>query len=224
MSNPYGGGGGYEPYGSDPYRAPEPEQPAMPGRPASPYSRTAIDPVSITGFVLSLLWCTSLVGLILGIIGLSRTKGGVRRGRWAAIAATVIGAIGTLAGLGLVVALTWFGVSTIQLSDAEVGQCTNVDLISGSDDATLFEKDCDEPHDAEVAAVGDFTADSLAAYEEGRPESLCTDLAEPYAGAIDSGDYLLGFVVDQAEVGEPYLCFVADQGGAKLDGPVGDDQ
>ena len=99
------------------------------------------------------------MGLILGIVGLSRTKNGVRKGRWAAVSAIAIGIAGTLAFVVTIGFFTWFGTSTVLLSSADVGQCLNVDDFSGSHDATLWKKDCDEPHDAEVAVVGSFDRD-----------------------------------------------------------------
>ena len=94
-SNPYGapqgggfgqgGDGGYgNPYGqSNPYGNEPPKK---------------TDPVSIIGFVLSLTCCLSIVGAIMGFVGLGRTKGGKRKGRWAAIAASVIGILGSYVG------------------------------------------------------------------------------------------------------------------------------
>ena len=70
----------------------------------SPWSVAAI-----AGLVLSLLGCSligAVLGLILGIVGITRTRGGRRRGMGLAIAAIPIslgtGLIGVFLGIGMV--------------------------------------------------------------------------------------------------------------------------
>ena len=236
MSNPYGGSPGspanrepgdpppYTPYGANPYN----ESPYG----GSPYGAPAaagpgVDPVSVTGFVLSLLCCTSVVGLILGIIGMSRTKNGVRGGRWAAVSAIAIGAAGTLAFVGIVGFLTWFGASTVFVDSADVGQCVNVDELSGND-ATLFKKDCDEPHEAEIAVADDFTSEDVDRFTPGLPEAVCTDhLSEEYAAAFVSGDgnvYDIGLVFEstEPEPGDSFICYLELKSGDELEEPIVD--
>lgn len=206
----------YQPYGAPPPYG-EPDSPYAPagGRPT--------DAVSITGFVLSLLCCTSVVGMILGIVGLSRTKNGIRGGRWAAVSAIAIGAAGTLVFVGLVGFFTWFGTSTVFLSSAEPGQCVEVDELSGSD-ATLFKKDCDEPHEAEVVVAGEFSRADADRFEPGLPEAVCEELLPAaYAEAYASGDYDLGLVfeTDEPEPGEDFICYLERADGRDLDRPIG---
>lgn len=238
MSNPYGGPPGspadrepgdpssYSPYGSNPYGGSPYGGSPYAGNPyGAPASAPGVDPVSITGFVLSLLCCTSVVGVILGIIGMTRTKNGVRGGRWAAISAIAIGAAGTLAFVGVVGFFTWFGTSTVLLESADVGQCVNVDELSGND-ATLFKKDCDEPHEAEIAVSDDFTGDQADAYLRGFPDSVCTrDLfSQEYADAVDTGDYDIGLVFEATEpdAGDAFICYLELSNGDDLEEPIVD--
>lgn len=147
QSNPYGGpipsggGGGY----GDPYGQSNPYGNEMPKK---------TDAVSIIGFVLSLTCCLSLIGAILGFVGLSRTKGGRRKGRWAAISAAIIGVIGTLVGAALVAVFVIFAQSVIDVEEAKVGECASVSSDDGNS-VLLREKDCSEDHDAEIVWVGD---------------------------------------------------------------------
>lgn len=222
MSNPYGGPEPgeqppYSPYGTGPYG----------GAPASPYGPAGtgqgIDPVSLTGFVLSLLCCTGIVGLILGIVGLGRTKGGVRPGRWAAVSAIAIGAVATVACAAMVVFFVWFGTSTVFIDSADVGQCVNVDELGDDQDATLWEKDCDEKHEAEIVVTGSFTSAEVDAYEESQPSALCHDrLSDAYREAYDSGDYYLGIVFEASEPdpGDDFVCFLEHSDGTDLEQPI----
>ncbi len=209
----------YAPYGapaSNPYG----------GAPASPYGPVgtgpATDPVSITGFVLSLLCCTSVVGLILGIVGLRRTKDGVRKGRWAAVSAIAIGAAGTLAFVAIVGFFTWFGTSTVFIESADVGQCVNVDELDDND-ATLFKKDCDEPHEAEIVVARQFTGADVDEFEPGFPEAVCAPLlSEEYAAAYATDTYDIGLVFesDEPEAGDDFICYLELRDGDDLEQPI----
>jgi hypothetical protein len=232
VSNPYGGPPGppadhepgepgasspYSPYGSSAY-----------GGPASPYGPTgtarSTDPVSITGFVLSLLCCTGFVGVILGIVGLRRTKNGVRKGRWAAVAAIAVGVVSTVLFASTVAFFTWFGTSTVLLDSADVGQCVNVDELSGND-ATLFKKDCDEPHEAEVVVADEFDQDLIDAFLPGFPAGVCSGLLdEEYSAAFTTGEYDLGLVFEatEPERGDDFICYLERSDGDDLDEPVVD--
>ena len=89
----------------------------------------------------------------MGFIGLGRTKGGKRKGRWAAIAATIIGIIGTLVAAGVIVAIVFFANSVVKVDEAKVGDCANVSS-DDSDSVLLTDKDCGDDHDAEITWVG----------------------------------------------------------------------
>jgi hypothetical protein len=205
-ANPYGG----NPYGGNPYGAPA--------------AGAGVDPVSITGFVLSLLCCTGFVGVILGIVGLGRTKNGIRKGRWAAVSAIAIGAVTTVLFVGVVAVFTWFGTSTVTLESADVGQCVNVDELSGND-ATLYKKDCDEPHEAEVAVTADFTSDQADAFRPGFPDAVCTlDLFSQEYAAVGTGDYDIGLVFEATDPdpSDAFVCYLELSNGDDLDEPIVD--
>lgn len=210
----------YQPYGTGPYGASPYGASPYGGAPA----RTPTDAVSIVGFVLSLLCCTSIVGLILGIVGLRRTKNGERGGRWAAISAVAIGIVGTIAFVTTVVFVTWFGTNTVSLGNAEVGQCVDVDEFSDGNDATLWEKDCDEPHEAEIAVADEFDRDLLASYDEEGGEAFCTLLlADEYAEAVKTGVYEVGVVFEaiEPETGDDFICYLERADGDELGAPIG---
>ena len=232
MSNPYGGPPGppadrepgdqssYSPYGGNAYGGNAYGGNAYGG----PGTGGGVDPVSITGFVLSLLCCTGIVGVILGIVGLSRTKNGVRKGRWAAISAIAIGAVSTVLFVGAIGFFTWFGTSTVSIENADVGQCVNVDELSDND-ATLFKKDCDEPHEAEIAIADDFTSEQADAFFEGFPDAVCSeDLDEEYAAAYATGDYDLGLVFEASDpdAGDAFVCYFERSDGDDLEEPIVD--
>ncbi|PWN01565.1 hypothetical protein DJ010_18675 [Nocardioides silvaticus] len=209
-----------------PYGAPAPNPYA--GAPASPYGPVGTGPstdaVSITGFVLSLLCCTSVVGLVLGLVGLGRTKNGVRKGRWAAVSAIAIGAAGTLAFVGIVGFFTWFGTSTVFIDSADVGQCVNVDELDDND-ATLFKKDCDEPHEAEIAVARQFTGDDVDNFEPGFPAAVCEEyLNDEYAAAYATGTYDVGLVFEATEpdAGDDFICYLELANGDELEEPIVD--
>ncbi|WP_340539620.1 DUF4190 domain-containing protein [Nocardioides sp. GXZ039] len=147
MSNPYdpyNPNQGQQPYGNNPYGQPNPYG----GQPAK------TDAVSITGFIFSLTCCLSIVGAILGFIGLGRTKNGKRKGRWAAISASIIGVLGTLIMAGGIVFFVIYAKSVVDVDQAKVGQCINVD--ETDDSVLLREAKCDEKHDAEITWTGTF--------------------------------------------------------------------
>ena len=110
------------------------------------------------------------------------------------------------------------------LDSADVGQCVNVDELSGND-ATLFKKDCDEPHEAEIAVADDFTSDQADAFRPGFPEAVCGDLlADEYATAFDTHTYDVGLVFEATEpdAGDAFICYLERADGDDLEAPIGD--
>lgn len=210
--NPYGppgggaGGGGYGPPqggypgGSDP----------MPPK---------TDGLSIAALVLSFLCCLAPVGVILGFVGLSRTKGGKRKGRGLAIAAIIVGILMTLATTAAFIGLVVFADKVVTPGNAEVGQCVNVDEDDGS--IFLYKKDCTEEHDAEIVGIAKVTDENLEAIDTGMT-TYCLE-------AIDPGDlekvtpYLtdVDAVIEDpndVSVGDTLVCYV--QPDDKLDEPI----
>ena len=222
-SNPYGGGyQPYEPppqnpYGGSTYEGPNPY--ADGGAPRT-------DGVSIAAFVCSLTCCAAPVGIALGIAGIVRTKDGTRSGRWAAVAGLAVGAIATVAMVVTFVALFWFGSNTVFEDEARVGQCIDVSGSVGS--RTLWQQECDEPHDAEVVAAGDFDDKLVRRYEESSVEGFCTSLiTEPrYREVGSTGDYAVdvstdAFDDDDPDPGDAFVCFFERADGKQITGPLG---
>ncbi len=210
---PSGGGGGYgNPYGQSPYGGNE-----MPKK---------TDAVSITGFVLSLTCCLSIVGAILGFVGLSRTKGGKRKGRWAAVSATIIGILGTIAGGALIAVFVIFAGSVISVDEAEAGQCANI--TSDDDDSVLLrDKDCGDDHDAEIVYVGTYDEVENSQFVPSDPDDLtdagisfgvCTELMDPADVEALGSDVEYQFVTEDSTPSgdEPFFCYVERSNGDKF--------
>lgn len=188
------------------------------------------DTLSIVAFVLSLTCCLSFVGVILGFIGLGRTKNGQRKGRWAAITAIVVGIILTLVAIGGGIAIWQVVKNQIGLDDAEVGMCMNVDEVD-DDSVSLTKKECGEDHDAEIVYVGEFEEVENSGFMPTNPDDVtdagvaygvCTRLlgddAAKYEEALD-GNVGYGIVNEDSspEGDEKFLCYVEHSEGDKID-------
>ncbi len=181
MSNPYDPNANQNPGAGGGYGAPGGGGFGSGSYPANPYGAggeqpKGTDTVSIIGFILSLTCCLSIVGAIMGFIGLGRTKNGKKKGRWAAISAIIIGIIGTLAAAGIIIAVVFVAGTVVTVDNAEPGQC--VDVEGPDDNLTLSKKDCSESHDAEIVATGK-AGDVEDADLEGTflPAAVCEQLA-----------------------------------------------
>lgn len=204
--NPYGGAGGQQnPYGA-PYAGGQPGY----GAPQQPVKT---DGVSIASFILSLLCCTGLIGLILGFVGLSRTKNGQRKGRGFAIAGVVLGALGVLAGIGFGVFIAFFASQVVSPGDAKVGECVN--LKNDNDTVLMTKATCTDDHDAEIVGTATVTSDNLAEIKD--------SMAGYCAQAIDDADlaklsdYLdkINAVIEDpndVSVGDHLVCYVEADG------------
>ncbi len=210
---PSGGGGGYgNPYGQNPYGGNE-----LPKK---------TDAVSITGFVLSLTCCLSLVGAILGFVGLKRTKGGRRKGRWAAVAATIIGILGTIAGGALIAVFVIFAGSVISVDDAEVGQRANISS-DDNDSVLLRDKDCADDHDAEIVYVGTFGDVETLDVAPTNPDDftdagssllICTALMDPADLEAIGEDVDYQYVTEDSDpaTDDAVLCYAERSDGEKF--------
>lgn len=201
--NPYGG---YQPYGA-----------------GAPLPRT--DGISIAAFVCALTCCAGPVGVGLGIAGIVRTKGGRRRGRWAAVTGLVVGSIATLAMIAVFVAFVVAISNTVYEEDAEVGQCVNTGFL-GMESDDLWDASCAEEHDAEVVAVREVTADIESSYDRGASaKELCTPLvSDEYAAVLADPDYRLDYASDaldeQISEGDWLVCYLERVDGEQIDGPL----
>ncbi|MEQ6903118.1 DUF4190 domain-containing protein [Nocardioides sp. YIM 152588] len=249
-SDPYGQGSGSDPYGQqppqDPYGQQPPAQPPYGQQPpqqppygqggypppppnpygADPYAQdpgagASTDGVSIASFVLSLLCCTSPIGLIMSFFGLSRTKGGKRKGRWAAVAGLVIGILGTLSLIGFGIFVAFIANTIVTPANAEAGTCVNIEE---DDDIVVFTKsDCADEHDGEIVGVAEVTEDNL--------EAISTAMAAYCATVVDPGEFLkittspdlklqaVSENPDDPEIGDHLVCYAQ---GENLTGNIGD--
>ncbi|MDO9457215.1 DUF4190 domain-containing protein [Nocardioides sp.] len=179
------------------------------------------DAVSIIGFILSLTCCLSIIGAILGFVGLSRTKGGKRKGRWAALTAVIVGILGTIiAAVGIGFFANYLG-SVISVDEAKAGQCINVD--TSDDEIIPREADCGEDHDAEIVYAGtaddidpDFVpADINDITDSAISRVICSaNMDEAYVAAIGE-DYDWQLVSEDGNPTgtEPYFCYVEPASG-----------
>ena len=208
--NPYGGGQPPQtPYGGSPYPGG--------GQPEPPKT----DGISIASLVLGLSCCLSFVGIILGFVGLRRTKDGQRKGRWAAIVGIIAGFLGTGVAIALVVGGVWIFNNAVTPENAEVGQCISIDEDGG--EVTMLKKECSEDHDGEIVAVEELDAEAAQTAEE-QQVAYCTEI-------LDEGDLTTILGRDDIELqavfedpnnvddGDHIVCYVEATSG-KLDEKV----
>lgn len=202
------------PYGSYPGQGGGGSYPPSPYGSSSPYGEgpKKTDAVSITGFVLSLTCCLSIPGLILGIIGLGRTKDSQRKGRWAAIAAIPVGVVGTI-----ILGLSIFGIvyvvqNSVTIDNAKVGQCINV-TDQDNNEYSLSKKDCDSSHDAQIVVVAEVR-DSAVDFGASTEADICVPLLDPAdADSIDASGERVQYRVltedpDNPAPGDNFVCYV----------------
>lgn len=231
-SNPYGQPGSPTPYGgatpppSNPYGPPAPPSSPYGGGPGGPGGPDAAktDVLSIVGFVLSLTCCLSVVGAILGFIGLGRTKNGQRKGRWAAIAASIIGVIGTIALIVIIVVVVFFAKKVVTPSNASVGECVNVSQSSSDNTYSLLKKSCTDSHDAEIVFVGKVSADPSFNDQTAAAKDECLGQMDPTdAAKVKDGDYDWSILVVDPANPDPnsnFICYVENSDGSKLTGSL----
>ena len=225
MSDPYGQNPPQNPYGQN-----QPPNPyGQPAPPPAPYASGAgggygapgafpggsdpippkTDGVSIAALVTSLLCCLAPLGVILGFVGLSRTKGGQRKGRGLAVAGIVIGLLVSIGSAVAGAALFLFADSLVTPAKAEVGQCVDIDDSDGT--ILMRKKECTEEHDAEIVGVAKVTSENLSEVKD--------SMAGYCAKAIDADDlakltsYLqdINAVIEDPEkvsVGDHLVCYV----------------
>lgn len=217
--NPYGGPppegqspyGDQSPYGGQPYPAG--------GEYGAPGPDVKTDGVSIAAFVTGLLCCTGPIAVILGIVGIARTKNGQRKGRWAAVTGLVLGVLGIVVIIGLVVGGVWIFSNTVRPDNAEVGQCVNVEA-DDQEGLLMLKKDCSESHDAEIVGVQTVNSDNREDIQQQMNEYCIEVVSEADRETIDShgGLELKAFIEDpdNVENGDHLVCYVETTGG-KLD-------
>ncbi len=206
--NPYGAPPppGQNPYGAQPFPGGDPYG----GQPAPPKT----DGVSIAAFVTGLLCCAP-IGVILGILGIRRTKNGERKGRWAAITGLVLGGLGILAWIGLAVGGVWVFNNAVTPDNAEVGQCVNID--TDDNEVSMLKKECDESHDGEIVAVEEVDSDNKDAIQSGMAD-YCVELldAEDLTTLLSNDEIEVKAVIeDPSDVsnGDHIVCYAEAKDG-----------
>jgi len=212
--NPYGGPPppGQNPYGAQPYPGGDPYG----GQPAEPKT----DGISIAAFVTGLLCCAP-VGVVLGIIGIRRTKDGQRKGRWAAVIGLVLGALGILAWIGVVAGGVWIFNNAVTPDNAEVGQCVNIE--TEDNEVTMLKKECSEEHDGEIVAVEEVDSENKEAIEVGMA-SYCQEVLSAEDLEVINADTSLelnAVIEDPSDVsdGDHLVCYAEAKSG-KLDAKI----
>jgi hypothetical protein len=218
VSNPYG-----TPYGQNqpnPYSSGQGPY----GAPAGGYQAPPkTDGVSIAALVLSFLCVLAPIGAILGFVGLSRTKGGQRKGRGLAIAAIVIGIVMTLLVIGLVVAV--IALRGTPINDLKDGQCITG---SGLDDkggsvSTIKVVGCSEEHDGQVIATKTLSSKEADEYDFGNQEDIvtnCTPMLDKDEATLvfDPKYYLLALTQSEnPSSGDHVACVLVLKDGGSLD-------
>ncbi|GAB3070589.1 DUF4190 domain-containing protein [Nocardioides zeae] len=177
--------------------------------PQSPYGAhqpAPRDGVSLTGFFVSLTCCLGPLAVLLGLIGLGRTGAGKREGRWAAVSAIVIGALGTLGMVAAVGGGFWLFNNSRLIEETSVGRCYDRFMADSSSVPLLTPQDCDEPHDGEMVALTDqaevdevfasLGVDQDEASGAQRREACALLAPERYGDALSSDDVRARFLSD----------------------------
>lgn len=215
--NPYGapqGGSGYPPppgggYGAGYSGGSDPLPPKTDG-------------LSIAALVVSFLCVCAPVGVILGIVGLSRTKGGKRKGRGLAIAAIIVGILMTLLSAAIVIFAVVLADKVVLPGNAEVGQCVNIDQ-DDDNNVIMYKKECTEEHDGEIVAVAKVTSDNKDAIASDMSNHCGTvvsdeDLAKLNAFSEDLEYKAVIEDPEKVENGDHLVCYVESDD--KLDKPI----
>lgn len=218
-NDPYSGHG--RPIPHDPCRTPNwgtphghPPPPLPPPGAPPPYGvipAGPVDPVSVAALVTAALCCTGPVAIVLGIVGVVRTRGARRRGRWMAVVGLIGGVLATLVLAGLAAVGLWYDDDSVTLDNAEVGQC--LDIREEGDTVFMYERDCTEEHDGEVVHVGRYD-ESVDADASGPDGHLNTAICLDYISSTDIA------TLERAGLRPEDLMVIAEDPGNMRDGDL----
>lgn len=204
-----------------------PGGPALPPAPGpSQGGPVPLDGVSVAALVLSLVFCAAPVAMILGVVGVVRTKGGQRRGRAAAIAGLAISTLTTAAVAIAIVAggayLAATSIDDLDPADARAGECIDLDFFDYPDAAP-----CVGEHEGEIIWVGRITGATAREWE--RVEyiddfCLARPLDDAHLEALEDPAYAVDYWVDgpdwEPTPGDWMICYLTAAEG-HLDTPIG---
>ena len=162
----------------------------------SPGLATAALVCGITGLLLFVIAAPSIVALVLGLIAWRRARAapGPGDGRGRALAGWILGLIGVLGFAALLVSAIVtgdFDDESLGVDELRAGQC--IDVPSGAQISTVPERDCDEPHDAEVYLVRRLEGSSYPGDEavQRQADEVCAGPAfEDYFGVSSAASAL----------------------------------
>ncbi|GAA3807571.1 DUF4190 domain-containing protein [Nocardioides panacisoli] len=223
MSNPYGGNPYGNPGDQNPYGGP-PGPPYGGGAPQPAYGApqpAKTDGVSIAALVSSLVCCAP-VAVVLGFMGLSRTKNGQRKGRGLAITGLVLGILGVivwvLAAIGVAGGLSFLS-SIVEPGEAKVGQCVNLDNDNDTNSVLMREADCTSEHDAEIVGVAEVNSDNIDQIKD-QMTGFCPQVIDPddLAKLADFTDDLNAVIEDpnDVNVGDHLVCYIESKRSAPI--------
>lgn len=192
--------------------------------PAAPWDGHAV------ASVLVLLTCVLAPASVwLGISGVRRTAGGVRRGRGCAVAGVVGGVACTLLLVAGVLLGGTLRDSLDPTGDLAIGDCVD-QLQNDEDDSLRFSaRSCSSPHDAEVAYLGELTSAQVSVFSEQSAAELCTPTYDDqYRRAVRSGRFAVSLVVlgdpEDPAPGDRYLCLLMRNDFGPLRDAIGADR
>ena len=229
---PYGQG--QPPYGQNPYgQTPYGQQGQWTGPGGYGSYQGPNDPtgqsysgIAIAALVLSLTCVLSVVGVILGIVGIFRTGRGKAKGRWMAVTAIVVGTLFSLILVAIAAAGVWVGQQFVTPGNAEAGQC--LDVAHEGRNVSLTKQDCSERHDAEIFEVHELSDQDITAFDERRlgQVEICMRAAGEQFNAplgrdftVDGEDVRIDAVLTDPEdpaAGDKVVCYLEAREG-KLD-------
>jgi hypothetical protein len=197
-------------------------QPGFPVGPTGPSEPSKA--MAITALVLSFLCCFP-IGLILAIVVLVRSRDGRNHGKGLAIGAVIVSIVSAISiGVGTY-ALTqvdWDSLAPVE--QLETGECLNAsNLTDESEDFVedIDEVSCTDPHDAEVLATKELTADEAETYDAG--SDMCTQLLESEGVMSKVGPDVSYFGLTSSEepnAGDKLVCIAYRPDGEKLTAPL----
>jgi hypothetical protein len=223
------------PPGAPPYG--QPGQPGAPGQPAyaapgypSPMPGPAQPGkgMAITALILSFVCCLDVVGIILAIVVLVRSRDGSNRGKGLAIAALIVGAItlvitvvGGVAGINYVKDFK-------SVDDLTAGDCVTAKGLtdeSASGVTQIKSVGCSDKHDGEVLSTSKLTADVANSYGTTSPVDVCTPSVTA-AGSVDllaNPDLVIIALTEDSSPssGDKLVCVIANADGSKLTSKLG---
>jgi hypothetical protein len=212
-------------------------QPGMPGQPAyaapgypSPMPGPAQPGkgMAIAALILSFICCLDVVGIILAIVVLVRSRDGQDRGKGLAIAALIVGVItlvitvvGSVAGFNYVKDFK-------DIESLKVGDCITAKGLTDESETGVTQirsVGCSDKHDGEVLSTASLTADEAGSYGETSPVAICTPSVTE-AGSVDLlADpelVLVALTQDSSPTsGDKLVCVIANADGSDLTSKLG---